>query len=103
MAIPFVEIEAGGRTVRVTNPSRVYFPQVGITKLELVEYYVSVGEGILRALRDRPTTLERWPNGVHEGVKLATRADPHGDAFFQKRAPKSKPEWVETARIAFPS
>jgi DNA ligase D-like protein (predicted polymerase) len=103
MASPYVEIEVGGRTVKVSNPDKVYFPQVGITKMEMVEYYLSVGDGILRALGDRPTTLERWPGGVFEGAKKATRADPRGDAFFQKRVPKGAPEWVVTAEIAFPS
>ncbi|UNX53201.1 non-homologous end-joining DNA ligase [Georgenia sp. TF02-10] len=101
---PALEIDVGGRTVRVTNPDKVYFAEVGITKRELVEYYLAVGDGILRALRERPVTLERWPDGVHENVKRATRADPHGDAFFQKRLPtKGVPDWVESARIAFPS
>jgi DNA ligase D len=103
MASPFVEIEVGARTVKVTNPERPYFAEVGVRKIDLVEYYVAVGEGILRALRERPTTMERWPSGVHEGIKQATRADPHGDAFFQKRVPKGAPDWVETAHIAFPS
>jgi DNA ligase D-like protein (predicted polymerase) len=62
-----------------------------------------VGPGILRALRDRPTTLERWPKGVYDGVVRATREDPHGAAFYQKRAPKGAPDYVETARIMFPS
>ena len=103
MATPAIELDVDGQVVRVTNPDRVYFPEVGVTKQDLVEYYVSVGDGILRALRDRPTTMERWPNGVHPGVKQATRADPHGDAFYQKRVPKGAPEWVETAHITFPS
>ncbi len=103
MATPYVELAVGERTVRVSNPDRVLFPAVGIRKIEMVEYYVAVGEGILRALRERPTTLERWPGGVHDGVKQATRADPHGDAFYQKRLPKGAPEWVETAHITFPS
>jgi DNA ligase D-like protein (predicted polymerase) len=103
MASPFVEIEAAGRTLRVSNPDKVYFAEVGITKRELVDYYLSVGEGVLRALYERPTTLERWPGGVLEGAKRATREDPRGDAFYQKRAPKGKPDWVETAQIAFPS
>lgn len=89
--------------VRVSNPGKVYFPQRGITKIDVVRYFVSVGEGILGALRDRPTTLERWPSGVFEGARLSTRQDNRGDAFFQKRLPKGAPEWVETARIAFPS
>ena len=104
MASPFIELEVGNRTVKVTNPDKVLFPEPGITKRELVEYYVSVGDGILRALNERPVTLERWTTGVHEGVRLATRADGRGaDAFYQKRISKGAPDWVETARIAFPS
>ncbi len=100
---PAVMLDVDGIEVRVSNPDRVYFPAVGITKRELVEFYRSVGPGILRALRDRPTTMERWPDGVHDGVKQATRSDPHGDAFFQKRVPKAAPAWVPTAHISFPS
>src|SRR6478609_6348530 len=100
---PPVEIEVGDRTVRVSNPEKPYFPEVGLRKIDVVNYYVSVGEGILRALYERPTTMERWPDGVHPGVKQATRADPHGDAFFQKRVPKGAPDYVQTATIAFPS
>src|SRR6478609_7846625 len=98
-----VEIEVFGRTVRVSNPEKPYFPEVGLKKLDVVNYYVSVAEGILRALYERPTTMERWPDGVHAGVKQATREDPHGDAFFQKRVPKGAPDYVRTATIAFPS
>jgi DNA ligase D-like protein (predicted polymerase) len=103
MASPFVELQVGERLVKVTNPDKVYFAAVGITKLEMVEYYLAVSDGILRALGDRPTTLERWPGGVFEGAKRATRADPRGDAFYQKRVPQGAPEWVVTAEIAFPS
>ena len=79
------------------------FSDVDCTKRELVEYYVSVGPGILRALRDRPTTLERWPDGVQPGVELTQRTGPAKEAFFQKRIPKGAPDWVSTARISFPS
>jgi len=103
MPSPVVEIEVGERTVRVSNPDKVYFPQVGITKLELVEYYLAVGDGVVRALYERPTTLERWPGGVFDGAKRATREDPRGDAFYQKRIPKGAPDWVQTAHITFPS
>jgi DNA ligase D len=103
MASPFVEIQVGDRVVKVTNPDKVYFPARQETKLDLVNYYLSVGDGILRALSERPTTLERWPGGVFEGAKLSTRADNRGDAFFQKRIPKNTPDWIQTARIAFPS
>ena len=100
---PAVELDVRGRTVRVSSPDKVYFPARGLTKLDVVEYFVSVGDGILGALIDRPTTLERWPKGVFEGAKMATRADSTGDAFYQKRVPQGAPEYVETARIAFPS
>ena len=103
MASPYVEIQVGDRVVKVTNPDKVYFPARQETKLDLVNYYLSVGDGILRALSQRPTTLKRWPGGVFEGAKLSTRADNRGDAFFQKRVPKNTPEWIQTARIAFPS
>ncbi|MDQ1643221.1 MAG: hypothetical protein QOJ90_2572 [Actinomycetota bacterium] len=103
MASPFVEIEVGDRIVKVTNPDKLAFPAAGITKMDVIDYYRSVGDGILRALRERPVTLERWQDGVHEGVKVATRADSKGDAFFQKRISKGAPEWVETAHITFPS
>src|SRR5215213_2523334 len=101
-------VDAAGREVRVSNPDRVTFPPTersdAVTKLDIVEYYLAVGDGIMRALHRRPTTLERWPKGVQPGMVLATREDPRsGDAFFQKRIPKGAPEYVETARIAFPS
>jgi len=98
-----VELDAGGRTVRVSSPDRVVFPDVGATKRDVVEYFLAVGDGILGALLDRPTTLERWPKGVFEGAVMATRSDSHGDAFYQKRVPKGAPDYVRTARIAFPS
>jgi DNA ligase D len=98
-----MEFEVGPRTVRVSSPDKPYFPELGITKSDVVRYFLSVGDGILGALRDRPTTLERWPGGVFEGAKLSTRADNRGDAFYQKRVPKGAPDFVETARIAFPS
>jgi DNA ligase D len=104
---PAVEIDAGGRAVRVSNPDRVIFPKTKttapVTKGQIVEYYVAVAPGIMRALRERPTTLERWPKGVHPGIRLSTRERGGGDAFFQKRIPKGAPPYVETAEIAFPS
>ena len=74
-----------------------------ITKLDVVEYYLAVGDGIVRALDRRPTTLERWPKGVHPGFVLSTREKGGGDAFFQKRIPRGAPDYVQTARIQFPS
>jgi DNA ligase D len=101
-------IEAGGRDLRVTSGDRVIFPATErtpeILKLDVVRYYLAVEDGIMRALRERPTTLERWPKGVHDDVVVATRENTKGaDAFFQKRVPKGAPDYVETARIAFPS
>jgi DNA ligase D len=86
-----LELTVGGRTVKISNPGKVYFPQRGFTKGDLARYYLSVGGGVLRALRDRPTTLQRFPDGVD------------GESFFQKRAPKNLPDWIPTGRIAFPS
>ncbi|MCB5906304.1 non-homologous end-joining DNA ligase [Streptomyces pinistramenti] len=86
-----LELTAGGRTVRVSHPDKVYFPERGFTKGDVARYYLSVGDGILRALRDRPTTLQRHPDGID------------GESFFQKRAPKNLPDWIPTGRIAFPS
>jgi DNA ligase D len=107
VAEPVVEVDAGGRAVRVSNPERVIFPATGrtaaVTKLQIVEYYVAVEGGIMRALRERPTTLERWPKGVHPGIRLSTRERGGGDAFYQKRIPRGAPPYVETARIEFPS
>jgi DNA ligase D len=98
-----VEVQAGERTVRVSSPDRIIFPQLGVTKLQVVEFFLSVGDGVLGALLDRPTTLERWPKGFFDGAVMATRADSHGDAFYQKRVPKGAPDYLRTARIAFPS
>jgi DNA ligase D-like protein (predicted polymerase) len=95
-----------GHEVRVSNPGKPYFPQAPggpISKLEVVDYYVAVGAPMLRALRDRPTTLERWPGGVQPGARLSTREGFKGEAFYQKRVPTGAPAWVRTARIAFPS
>src|SRR3954467_10912672 len=86
------EVQAGGRAVRVTSPDRICFPERGFTKLDVVRYYLAVGDGILRALRERPTTLQRFPDGIA------------GEAFFQKRVPaKGAPPWLNSARITFPS
>ncbi len=107
MADSVVEIDAGGRALRVSNPERVIYPATDrtppFTKLDVVEYYLAVGPGIMRALRERPTTLERWPRGVLPGMVLSTREKGGGDAFFQKRIPRGAPSYVETARIEFPS
>jgi DNA ligase D-like protein (predicted polymerase) len=91
MASKAIELTVGERVVRVSNPDKVYFPERGITKRQVVEYYIAVAEPLLNVLRDRPTTLKRFVDGVT------------GEAFYQKRLPKGAPEWVQTARITFPS
>ena len=106
-ALPETIVDAGGRDLRVSNPDRVIFPATErtapVSKLDIVNYYLAVGDGIMRALRERPTTLERWTKGVYPGMVLSTREGRVGDAFYQKRIPKGAPEYVETAQIAFPS
>ncbi len=102
-----VTVDAGGRALRVSNPDRLIFPPTDqtpeITKLDIVNYYLAVQDGIMRALYRRPTTLERWPKGVHPGIVLSTREKGGGDAFFQKRIPRGAPAYVQTAEIKFPS
>jgi DNA ligase D len=90
MAKDDVELEVGNRTVRISNPGRVYFPARGETKLDLVRYYLSVGDGIVRALRERPCMMHRFPSGVA------------GEKVHQKRVPHGAPEWLETVRVDFP-
>lgn len=106
------QIDAGGRLVRVSSADRVIFDESefgpALTKLDVVRYYVDVADGIVRALRDRPTALERWPKGVHPGMKLTLRENSHGrgpqgDAFYQKRMMRGAPEWAEHVRVLFPS
>ena len=101
------EVEADGQAVRVSSPDRVIYPATDstreVTKLQVVEYYVSVADGIMRALRDRPTALERWTSGVHEGITLATGRGDKSDAFYSKRVPKGAPAYVETTQVTFPS
>ena len=90
MASPAVELEVGKRSVRISNPDRVYFPESGATKLDLVNYYLSVGDGIVRALRERPCMMHRFPKGLA------------GDKVHQKRVPNGAPTWLETVRVTFP-
>jgi DNA ligase D-like protein (predicted polymerase) len=100
-------VNAGGRELRVSNPARVIFPATertaAVSKLDIVEYYLAVEDGIMRALARRPTTLERWPKGVHPDTVVSTREQGGGDAFFQKRVPRGAPDYLETTRITFPS
>lgn len=85
-----IEIEVDDKVVRVSNPDRIYFPQHGWTKLDLVEYYLAVGDGIVNALYERPCMLHRFPKGVA------------GDKVHQKRVPSGAPPWLETVRLTFP-
>ena len=97
--------DAPTRTVRVSSASRIVFPATditpSITKLELVKYTIAVAEPLLRVLRCRPTTLERWPNGVQPGMHLGTGADDGG--FYQKRMIRAAPDYVDSVEITFPS
>jgi DNA ligase D len=87
---PSIEVPVGERIVRVSNPDRVYFPATGATKLDLVDYYLSVGPGIVNALRERPCMMHRFPTGLS------------GDKVHQKRVPHGAPPWLGTVRLHFP-
>src|SRR5262245_38306027 len=84
-------LEVAGREVTVSNPDKVFFPKTGHTKLDLVRYYLAVADGALRGVSGRPMALKRYVNGAE------------GDFFFQKRAPSSHPDWIETVELSFPS
>jgi DNA ligase D-like protein (predicted polymerase) len=84
-------LEAAGREVLITNPEKVYFPRAGHTKLDLARYYAAVAEGALRGIAGRPIVLKRYVDGAE------------GEPFFQKRAPDSRPDWIETVELRFPS
>src|ERR1700738_3940899 len=83
-------VEVAGRQVTISNPDKVFFPKTGHTKLDLVRYYMGVADGALRGVGGRPMALKRFVNGAE------------GEAFFQKRAPTSRPEWIETVELSFP-
>ncbi|GAB3539007.1 DNA polymerase domain-containing protein [Arthrobacter tecti] len=84
-------LEIEGREVRVSNPAKIVFPKSGLTKLDLVRYYLAVADGALRGVGDRPMVLKRFVKGIEE------------EAFFQKRAPEKRPEWIETATLHYAS
>ncbi len=86
-----ITIEAAGREVRLSSPGKVYFPEAGHTKRDLAEYYLAVADAACLHLRERPTTMKRFVDGAS------------GEFFFQKRVPKSAPDWLETATVRFPS
>src|SRR5437660_2746417 len=88
---PQTVLEVAGREVAITNPDKVFFPQAGHTKLDLVKYYAAVADGALRGISARPIVLKRYVNGAES------------EPFFQKRAPDQHPDWIETVELAFPS
>jgi DNA ligase D-like protein (predicted polymerase) len=84
-------LEVAGREVTITNPDKIFFSQAGYTKLDVVRYYSAVAEAALRGIAARPIVLKRYVNGAE------------GEPFFQKRAPESRPDWIETVELRFPS
>jgi bifunctional non-homologous end joining protein LigD len=84
-------VEIAGHEVRVSNPGKPFFPAVGLTKIDLVNYYVACEVAVVRGLRERPTVMKRWVDGVE------------GEPFFQKRVPDGAPDWIQTATVTFPS
>jgi DNA ligase D-like protein (predicted polymerase) len=86
-----VALHVNGRELRLSSPSKVYFPGPGWTKLDLATYYIECEEAVVRHLRERPTVMKRWVDGIE------------GESFFQKRVPATAPEWIETATVTFPS
>src|ERR687888_29249 len=84
-------IDVGGREVTISNPDKVYFPEAGHTKLDLIRYYLAVADGALRGVKGRPMAMKRFVDGAA------------GDFFFQKRAPDNRPEWLRVATLTFPS
>ena len=91
MATAHTEVEVDGRTVRISNPDKIFFSARGETKLDLVRYYLAVGPGALLGVRERPTVLKRYPDGAG------------GEFFYQKRVPTPLPEWLQTVTVTFPS
>jgi bifunctional non-homologous end joining protein LigD len=87
----FTELEVDGHTVKITHPGKVYFPERSLTKLDLVEYYLSIGEGALRGVYERPVVMKRYRDGAA------------GEFFYQKRVPSGRPSWLETVVVSFPS
>src|ERR1700754_1723011 len=84
-------LRAGDREIAISNPAKVLFPGTGHTKLDLARYYLAVADGALRGAGGRPNVLVRHPNGVG------------GEFFYQKRAPTSRPDWIEVVSLSFPS
>ena len=91
MAEPKVVLELAGHEVAISNPSKVFFPRAGVTKLDMVRYYLAVAPGALGGVRGRPMALKRFVNGAES------------EPFFQKRAPDKRPDWLGTVELRFPS
>src|SRR4051794_23995374 len=87
----YTTLEAAGIEVKVSSPGKLYFPDAGVTKLDLAEFYLEFADHVLLGLRERPTVLKRWVEGIS------------GEPFFQKRLPPKRPDWIESATISFPS
>jgi DNA ligase D-like protein (predicted polymerase) len=86
-----VVLEVSGRSLRVSKPGKLFFPARGHSKLDLANYYIECEQAVVRHLRERPTVLKRWVDGVE------------GEPFFQKRVPAGAPDWLQTATVTFPS
>src|SRR5688572_1774125 len=86
-----LSLDVGGREVSVTNPDKVVFPDLGLTKLDLIQYYLSVADGALRGVAGRPMILKRFVKGITE------------EAVFQKRAPENRPDWIDVAEVKYAS
>ena len=86
-----LSLDVGGRTVSVTHPDKVVFPEPGLTKLDLIRYYLSVSDGALRGIAGRPMILKRFVKGISQ------------EAVFQKRAPEKRPDWIEVAELKYAS
>src|SRR4051812_7459922 len=84
-------LAVASREVSISNPRKVLFPESGFTKLDLVQYYIAIADGALSAAGGRPNVLVRYPNGID------------GEFFYQKRAPESRPDWIEVVTLKFPS
>ncbi len=87
----YATVQAAGRELRISSPAKLFFPERGLTKMDLIQYYLECHEAVLVGLRERPCVMKRWVNGVA------------GKPFFQKRVPQSAPEWLQTATVTFPS
>ena len=87
----YTTLDVAGLQLRLSSPSKVYFPKPGWTKLDLAEYYLRVADATVNHLRERPTVLKRFKDGIE------------GEFFFQKRVPEKRPEWLQTATVRFPS